>query len=241
MNLGALLRALAASITQDGFFFAAEEGMSLGDIGHVGGCTHHRVDQARACVHGDVRLHPKVPRVAFSGLVHLGVARLGPVLGGWRRGDDRRIDNRALAQERATLGEQRVDLREEAFGQVMAFEWVTELEQRRGIGNRLAAHESPHRPAVAERVLQRLVGQRVPLLQKVDARHSRDAQRRAAPFAFGIKRLDQRHQARPRRRHFHLPEKTLAAGQLLLGRLLSHTHQFTKPVRQQTTIKSATP
>src|SRR5260364_156415 len=39
------------------------------------------VHKARVGVHADVRFHPKVPLLAFPGLMHFWVARLAPVLG----------------------------------------------------------------------------------------------------------------------------------------------------------------
>ena len=114
--------------------------------------------------------------------MHLGVTLPGLVLGRRGGGDDRRINNRALAQKRATFSEQGVDLGEEAFGQVMTFEQVAELEQGRGIGNHVTADKGAHRAAVIKGILERLVGQRVPLLQEIHAQHPLDAQRRASSF-----------------------------------------------------------
>ena len=68
-----------------------------------------------------------------------------------------------------------VDLLEQGLGEVVVQQQSPELQQRGGVGHRLArqvnAHEVAQRLAVVQRIFQRLVGQAVPLLQTVHAQH----------------------------------------------------------------------
>jgi hypothetical protein len=58
---------------------------------HVGRFHHRAMRQTALAVHANVQLHVKVPRLAFSGLVHLGVACLVCIPGrGWC-GNDRPV------------------------------------------------------------------------------------------------------------------------------------------------------
>ena len=50
-------------------------------VGGIGGRGDHRVDQLGAAVDAKMRIHAKIPLVALLGLMHLGIARLGGVLG----------------------------------------------------------------------------------------------------------------------------------------------------------------
>jgi hypothetical protein len=63
-------------------------------VGGIGGRGDHRVDQLAAAVDAKMRLDAKIPLVALLGLMHLGIARLGGILGRRRRIDDRGIDDR---------------------------------------------------------------------------------------------------------------------------------------------------
>src|SRR5260363_4998 len=76
------------------------------------------VHKARVGVHADVRFHPKVPLLAFPGLMHFWVARLAPVLGRTRRVDQRGIDDRTRTQHQPLLAQQSVDLRKHLFPKI---------------------------------------------------------------------------------------------------------------------------
>src|SRR6266536_3055446 len=88
---------------------AMQQGRRLVDVGFVGGGADHRVHHPRGDIHPDMRLHPEVPLVALPGLVHF-VAGFALVLGRGRGGDDRGIDDRALAHQQAALLQHRRDL-----------------------------------------------------------------------------------------------------------------------------------
>jgi hypothetical protein len=75
-------------------------------------------------------------------------------------------------------------------------EQVAEAAHRRLVRHRLAAEvdpdKAPHRRRIVERLLDRRVRQIEPLLQKIDAQHPLDPDRRPAIARLRIERLDQR-------------------------------------------------
>jgi len=147
------------------------------------------------------------------------------VLGRAGRGDDGSVHDGARAHEQTLLPQVGVDLVEQRSREVVVVEQAPELQQRRGVWDRLArqvdAHEVAQRLAVVQRVLQRLVGQAVPLLKTVHAQHLRHADGLAPDAsALRVQGLDHGHQARPRHDALHLGEKLLAPGALLLHRVL---------------------
>src|SRR5829696_7663373 len=78
---------------------------------------------------------------------------------------------------------------------------MPEIEDRRLVRHPLHRQinpgKTPHRLAVVQRFLHRLVSQRVPLLQKVNPQHPLQRHRRTTALALRIKRLYPRHQPRP--------------------------------------------
>ena len=117
-----LLDTLIARVTEGGNLVTVQKRMSLGDVADIGGRGDHRVGQSRFGIDPDVRLHAKVPLVAFLRLVHLGVALAVPVLRRAWRGDDRRIDYRAFLEQQALLCQVGVDRRKDSPGQAVRFE-----------------------------------------------------------------------------------------------------------------------
>ena len=121
---------------------------------------------------------PKVPLVALFGLVHARSPLAPPVLARAGRGNGGRVNERAFAHEQFLFLQQHADFRENARARIMALDQVAELEQRRGVGHRFAAQvdarKVAQRLAVVERVLKRLVRQRIPLLEKVEPKHPLD-------------------------------------------------------------------
>ena len=138
-----------------------------------------------------------MPLVALFGLVHLGIARLRLVLGRGRGGDDRGIDDCALAHQQPALRQHRADLVKQAFGQLVLLQPVTEVQHRRRVRHRVAvqidAGKAAQCLAVVKRILDRLVGQPVPLLHKVDPQHTLQPDWRPAAFAFRVERLQTLH------------------------------------------------
>jgi hypothetical protein len=63
--------------------------------------------------------------------------RIAPAILVFRRGrccNQGGVDDRSLAQQQAFLGQVTIDGVEDRFSQLMAFEQVTEVQQRRGVG-----------------------------------------------------------------------------------------------------------
>src|SRR4051794_1837272 len=100
---------------------------------------------------------------------------------------------------------------------------MPEIEDRRLVRHRIYrqinAGKAPHRLAVIKRFLHRLVGQRVPLLQKVNPQHPLQRHRWPTAFAFRIKRGKTRHQPRPRHDLLHLGQKLVSPRLLPLARI----------------------
>jgi hypothetical protein len=165
-----------------------------------------------------------VPLIALLGLVHFRVAGLLFVLGRGRRGDDRGIDDRALPHQQAALVQHRADFVEQRLGQVVLVQPMAEVQHRRRVRNRRHRQVDPgkaaQRLAVVKRVFKGLVGQPIPLLQKVDPQHPLQSDRRSPALALWVERPEPRYQPRPRHHPFHLGQKPVAPRLLLLGPVL---------------------
>ncbi len=221
----ALGHALVARIGEDILLVAMQQILCPGHISHIGGGADHGVHQPRLGIDADMGLHAEMPRVAFLGLVHLGVAIPLGVLGRRRRLDDGRIHHRAAPQEQPLGRQVRVDGREDGFGELLVFEQAAELEQRRGVGCRLAAqidaNEAPDRLAVVDGILDAFVRQPEAVLRDVHAQHALQSDRRAtAATALRIVALDRRDQLAPRRHRFDLGQEAVASRLPLLAPVL---------------------
>lgn len=116
--------------------------------------------QAAVGVDTDVPLHAEVPLFAFSGLVHFRIAFPIGILGRIGRRDDRRINDAATLEQQPFAVEMSVDLLENVLGQVVLFQKVPEVEDRRFIGDCLAqfqACEAAQRRYLAQRFFDRRV------------------------------------------------------------------------------------
>jgi hypothetical protein len=165
-----------------------------------------------------------MPLVALLSLVHLGIAGFLFVLGRGRGGNDRGIDNRPLAHQQPALGEHRADLVKQAFGQLVLFQPMTKMQHCRRVRHRVAvqidAGKAAQCLAVIKCILDRLVGEPVPLLHKVDPQHALQPDRRPAARALWVERPQTLHQPRPRHHRFHLGQKPVASRRLFLARVL---------------------
>src|SRR5258708_30861761 len=94
-----------------------------------------------------------------------------------------------------------VNLLEHPSAQIGLLEQMAETAHVGLVGHRLAAQvdadEAPHRKRVIQRLLDRRIRQVEPVLDKVDAQHPLQADRRATVPGFRIDRLDQPTQAAP--------------------------------------------
>ena len=184
---------------------------------HIGRRLAHRVDQFAPAVHPDMRLHPKIPLIAFLRLMHLRVPLPVLVLRRTRRADNGGIDDGTgiylhpiLMQILGNQGKQPVT-------KIVPFQKVAKLADRRLVRRRLPpqvdAHKTTHRPRIVQRLFHSRVRQIEPVLQKVNAQHALNTHRRSAPaLPPGIEGLNHRRQLRPRYDPVHLFQKLFPAG-----------------------------
>ncbi|RMO12366.1 hypothetical protein ALQ47_200012 [Pseudomonas cichorii] len=82
---------------------------NLGDIRHVSGRPYYAVHQPRRGVYTNVGLHPKVPLIAFPGLMHLRITLAFSVLDRGRRGDQGSVDDSAFLEQQPPAGQMLVN------------------------------------------------------------------------------------------------------------------------------------
>ena len=217
-----LFHTLIAGVTKRRDFIAVQQRVRLRHVGNIAGRADNRMHQTRRGVHADVRLHPKVPVIAFFRLVHFRIALAIPVLRRRRRGDQRGVDDGSFAHHQAFLGQVPVDGIEDLARKPVGFQEVPELQQRRRVRRRLAAQvnsdEGADGLAVIDRIFNAFVRQAKALLGHVHAQHARQSDRRAASaFDLRIERLNNLVQFAPRRHAVDLGQEAVAPRQLLLG------------------------
>ena len=117
LSASRLSRAGVTGVGKHALLLAVQQVLGLVDVGDVGRGAGETVHQPRVGIGADVGLHTEVPLVALLGLVHLGIARLVPVLGRGGRGDDGGIHHRALRQHQPLRAQPRVDGLEDRLGQ----------------------------------------------------------------------------------------------------------------------------
>jgi len=97
---------------------------------------------------------------------------------------------------------------------------MAEVQHRRRIGHRrhrqIDAGKAAQRLTIVERVLQGLVGQPIPLLQKVKPQHPLQPNRRPAALALRVERPQTINQPRPRHHPLHLGQKPVPTRLLFL-------------------------
>ena len=225
--LGPLIPGVAEAL----FLMTMKERLRLRDVIDVGRCTDHCMHQPRIGINPNVCLHAEVPLIALLGLMHFGVTLALRVLGRGRRRDDRRINDGAFAQHQALARQMRLDCGKDGFGQLVRFEQMAKLEQRRRIRRRfppqVEAHKLADGLAVVERIFDTFVGQSQALLHDVHAQHPFQANRRtSAPFALRIERRQCRKQIGPRRDPIQLRQEALPPRRLALRRVFQVSKTF---------------
>ncbi len=219
--LRALGHTLVARITEDHLFLAVQQLPRYRHVGHVRRRAFLGMHQSGLGVRAHMCLHPEVPLLAHSGLVHFRVACAAVVSGRARCGNNGGIDDRALLEHQALAHEQRVDRLEDPIGERMLLEQIAKVEDRGLVRDRAPSKreigEATHRGDFVERIFHREVRQCVPLLHEVDAQHRTKRVRMAAFARTGIVRLEHRLKRRPVDHLFHLVEEDLAARFLALG------------------------
>ena len=93
--------------------------MGLRDVVLIGRRCGDRVNQARVRIHTDMRLHAKVPVVAFLRLMHFRVTLARLVFGRTRCTDDGGVHNRAFFEQQAFLAQQPIDLSQNTGSQLV--------------------------------------------------------------------------------------------------------------------------
>jgi hypothetical protein len=128
------------------------------------------------------------------------------------------------SHQQTALLQHRPDLIEQYFGQFVLLQPMAEVQHRRRLRNRRYRQVDPSKAAqglaIVERVFQCLVGQPVPLLQKVEPQHPFQPDRRPAALAFWVKRPQPLHQPRPGNHLLHLGQKFVPPRLLFLAGVL---------------------
>jgi len=207
-----------AGIRKDHRFFAVQQAMALSDIVDIGRCADDGVHQARISIDTDMRLHAKVPLVAFLGLVHLRIPLARTVLGRAGRCNQRGINDRAGLEHQAFGDQGGVDRGQQLNAQVVLFKQVAKAQDgglvRQPGHAGIKMGELAVKRGVVQGLFHRWIRQTEPLLQEVDAQHGLEGKARTAAFGARARRrkwLDQTHQFCPRHNQAHLIEKhTLA-------------------------------
>jgi hypothetical protein len=136
-------------IAPDAGFLAMQQFGQDPAVGDIGWCRHHRMDQLGSAVDAEMCLHAEIPLVALLRLMHLGIARLGRILGRGRCIDDRRIDDRPGCNLQSLYRQMLLHLVERPLAQIMRFEQVAKAARRRLVRHRLAPEidpdKTPHR------------------------------------------------------------------------------------------------
>jgi uncharacterized protein (DUF924 family) len=161
-----------------------------------------------------------MPLLALARLMHFRIPRFLPVLRGRGGADQRGVYNRATLELRSARLQHPPHLGEDSLAQLVLFQQVPELEQRRRVWRGFTAQVNAHKTAQAETVVQRLfareVGEVEPVLHKMNSQHPLQRDRRSAVAAFRVLRLDNRGQFSPRHKPVHLIEKRLASRRFAL-------------------------
>lgn len=161
------------------------------------GCRDHGVvRQAALTIDFGVQLPAEVLLRALPGRMHLGVAFALLVLGRTGRADDGGVHGGSGLEFETTGLQHLTDLGKQLLAQFVFIEQAAELQHRRGVRNRLLAQidadESAQARAVVQRLLARQVSEVESMLDKVNAQHALQPDRRSAAHALGIKLLNHR-------------------------------------------------
>ena len=120
--------ALAPRIAVDDILVTMQQLSSRGEVMHVGGCAHYRVDQAGVLVDADIDFPPVVPLVALLGLVHLWITLPLVVRGGAGHREQGGINDRSLTHRHAPVTQLGVDGLKDLLAQPVLLQQVAEAE-----------------------------------------------------------------------------------------------------------------
>src|ERR1039457_4242812 len=170
--------------------------------------------------------HAEIPRVAFLGLAHLGVSFLFGILCGGGRSNDGGIHDGAFSHEQfALLLSSRPTSSKSCLVKSCSSsrwrKWSSVVAS--GTDSTLRSIRVRVRIAwsLVDRVFERFVRQPIPLLEKVDAQHALDTDRRTPPPGLRIVRFDHPLQSLPWHHGIHLCQKAFTTCDLLLSLILT--------------------
>src|ERR1039457_1691138 len=139
--------------------------------------------------------HAEIPRVAFLGLAHLGVSFLFGILCGGGRSNDGGIHDGAFSHEQfALLLSSRPTSSKSCLVKSCSSSRWRKWSSVVASGTDSTLRSIPVKVRIAwtlvDRVFERFVRQPIPLLEKVDAQHALDTDRRTRPPGLRIVRFD---------------------------------------------------
>ncbi len=198
-----------------GFFPVQQVGQYLA-VMDVGCRGSNRMNQFRLAVHANMRLHAEVPLVALLRRVHLRVPFLLPVFGRTRRADDGGIHNRAPVYLQAVFLQVFANQLKQLLAQVVGFQQVAELENRRLVRRRLFTkvdtRKVAHRAGVVQGFFHGRVGKVEPVLEEMNPKHALKANGPATgSFGLGVEGLDDGAKFPPRDNPIHFLKKDFPA------------------------------
>jgi hypothetical protein len=136
--------------------------------------------------------------------------------------NERRVHHRAAFEQTTFLFQHIIDGVHQLGSRLVPLQQATEVEDGRFIRQRVFHEfqpgEPPHRLNLVQGVFHARIGQRIPLLQKVDPQHRFQWHGLTTPTpSFGEIRLNDRQQRVPRHRLFHFGQEFLPPGLFFLG------------------------
>ena len=182
---------------------------------HVSRRHDDAVYQLGLCIDAYVALHAIIPLAALLRRRHLGIEAPSRMLRRRRSGNDRCIDDRTLRNGYAVAFQVRVDLLEERRAEALLLDPVAKLTDRRlirsGLDGQVETSKARHRAAIVKSLFHGRIRPIKPLLQKVDAEHALQSDRRTTVASRRIVGSNNGSQLLPWNHGLHLLQTKLAA------------------------------
>ena len=125
----------------------------------MGRCGRDRMNQLGAAVHANMRLHAKVPLVPLLRLMHLRIPLLRPILRRTGGTDDGGIHNGPSTDLHAMDRQIRANPRKQLLAQLVGFQEMPKLADRRLIRHGLADVEGQERRRYVQQALEVLTAE----------------------------------------------------------------------------------
>ena len=187
----------------------------------IRGRNLNRMDNLFFAIHPNVTLHAKIPLVSLFGLMHLGIAFLVVILRRRRRGNDRRIDDRAITDFNPLLLEMLIHGSKDLLAYAVLFDEVTEFANgclvRGGFYTKVDPNKFAHSLTIVEAILGLWVRHIEPLLQEVDPQHALNTYGWTTFLTGGIMGFNQAAQFPPRDDGLHLAQKAFTPRLLMVS------------------------